>query len=79
LDREFKRGKPVERLHGKVIGAAVMDSKLFSEVLKREEGMAGIELFLVLPMTAFHLAIVPGCVGPDQLVVDSQFSSSTLK
>lgn len=33
--------------------------------------MRGIETFIILPMTAFHLAIMPRCIGTDQLMPDS--------
>lgn len=79
LDREFQRGKPVERPHRKVVGAAIMDSKLCCEIFQGEEGMAGVETFLVFPVAAFHFAIVAGCIGTDQLVPDSQLSGGTLK
>jgi len=79
LDSEVKRGAPMERPHREVVGAAVMGSKLFGEVLQGEEGMAGIKAFLVLPVAALHFAVVSGCIGTDQLVLDSQVSSSTLK
>lgn len=62
--------KPTEGPHREVVGAAVMGSTLFAEVIQREEGAAGIEAFLVFPAAALHLAVVSGRVGADELVVD---------
>lgn len=56
-----------------------MDSELFCEIIQREEGMTGIEAFLVFSVTALYLTVMPGRVGTDQLVTDSQFGSSGLK
>ena len=55
MDSEVKRRKPVKRPHREVVGAAVVDSELFCEIIQREEGMTGIEAFLVFSVTAFHL------------------------
>ena len=52
LDSEHNGRKPVERPHGKVVGTAVMDSKLRFEVCKRIETAAGIVTFLVFPVAA---------------------------
>lgn len=79
MDSELKRRKPVERPQGKVVGAAVVDSKLFCEIIQREEGMTGIEAFLVFSVTALYLTVVPERVGADQLVTDPQLGSSRLK
>ena len=79
MDSEVKGGKPTERPHGKVVGAAVMDSKLFCKVIQGKEGMAGVEAFLVFPVAALHLAVVPGRIGTDQLVADPQISGGPLK
>jgi len=79
LGSEIKGRKPAERPHREVIGAAVMESKLFCEALKREEGMAGVEAFLVLPVAAFHLTIVPGRARTDQLVADAEAGGSAIK
>ena len=63
LDKELERRKPAKGSHRKVVGAAVMDSKLLVKVIKREKAVTGIKALLVLPVAAFHLAIVAGCVG----------------
>ena len=79
LDKELERRKPAKRPHRKVVGAAVMDSKLLVKVIKREKAVTGIKALLVLPVAAFRLAIVAGCVGTDELVADTQLSGSGFK
>ena len=56
-----------------------MDSKLLVKVIKREKAVTGIKALLVLPVAAFHLAIVAGCVGTDELVADTQLSGGGFK
>ena len=70
LDGELKRRKPVQRSHREVVGAAVVDSELLCEIVQGKESMGRIEAFLVLTVAAFHLAVVAGCVGTDELVAD---------
>ena len=79
LDRELARRKPVERPHGEIVGAAVVDSKLLGEVVKGKESVGRIEAFLILPVAAFHLAVVAWCIGADQLVPDTQLGGSGFK
>lgn len=79
MDSEVKRRKPTKRPHREVVGAAVMDSKLCCKIFQGEEGVAGVETFLVFPVAVLHFAIVAGCIGTDQLVPDSQLSGGTLK
>ncbi len=45
-------GLPVERPHGEVVILPLSDSQLFLKILKGIEGVAGIEFFIVLSMTA---------------------------
>ncbi len=56
-----------------------MSSKLRCKVSQGEEGMAGVEAFLVLPVAALHFAVVAGRIGTDQLMADSQISGGPLK
>ena len=56
--------------HRKVVGAAVVDSKLLSKVVKRVKAAAGVETFLILPVAAFYLAVVSGRIGADELMSD---------
>ena len=48
-----------------------MNRKLSLKIFERIEGMAGIEAFLVLTVTALNLAVMPWCVRTDQLVADA--------
>ena len=41
--------------------------------------MGGVKAFLVLPVAALYLAVVPGRVGADELVPDAQRGSGGLK
>ena len=41
--------------------------------------MTGIEFFVILPVAAFHLAVVPGSEGADQLMADAQLIKCVLK
>ena len=50
LDSELCRRKPTKRSHRKVVGTTIVDRKLLSEVLKRIEGVTGIE-----PVSYTHL------------------------
>ena len=79
LDSELNGRKPVERPHGKVVGTAVMDSKLLFEVCKRIETAAGIETFLVFPVAALYLAIVSRGVRPDELMTDAKLLRGRLE
>lgn len=56
-----------------------MDGKLFGEVIRREEGMAGIEPLLILTVAALHLAVVAWGIGTDELVADTKLGGSFLK
>ena len=65
--------------HGEVDGAAVVDSKLFGEVIQRVKVVAGVKPFLVLPVAAFRLAVVAGCIRTDEFVPDAWFSGGSFK
>ena len=52
-----------------------MDSELLGKVIWRIKAVAGIEAFLVFPVTALHLAVVAGRIGADQLVADAKLLS----
>ena len=70
LDSALQRRQPVEGPHGKVVGSTVVNDKLCLKIIKRIKGMAGIEALLILTMTSFDLAVVPGSIRPDQFVPD---------
>ena len=79
MDSEFRGGKPAEGPHGEVVGAAVMDGKLFCKVVEGIEAAAGVKAFLVFPVAALDLPIVAGGMGLDELVPDPQFPGSFLE
>lgn len=79
LDSKLNGRKPVERPHGKVVGTAVMDSKLLFEVCKGIKTAAGIETLLVLTVAALYLAIVPRGVRPDELMTDAKLLRGCLE
>ena len=59
----------MERAHGKVIRAAIMNSQLFLKVRQREERADRIKAFLVFPVAALYLAIMSGRVWADELML----------
>ena len=69
----------MERSHGEVVGAAVMDSELLCKVVQRIECVAGIEALLVLTVAALHLTVVPRRIWTNELMPDAQLSSRPLK
>lgn len=79
LDEEVNGRREIESPHRKVVGAAVMQGKLLVKVKQGEKGVGIIEAFLVFPVAALHLAIMSGCVGADQFMLDAQLSSGFLK
>ncbi len=56
-----------------------MNSELFLKVIRREEKMNSIKVFLLFLETALHLAIMPGRVGANKLMLNTQLSGSFLK
>lgn len=62
-----------------VVIPIVVPLELLLEVLEAVKGVCGIEPFIVLPVTSFHLPVVPGCVWPDQLMLYPMCSQMFLK
>ena len=58
---------------------SVPTGELSLVILEGVKRMGGIEVFVVLAVTALHLAVVPGRVGPDELVTDTQLDQRRLK
>lgn len=73
------RRPPVEWPHGEIVILPLPDSQLPGEVIEGIEGVAGVELFVVLSVTAFHLAVMSRCKGTDLLVPDAELSQCFLK
>ena len=79
LDGEVVRRKPAEGPHGEVVGALVVNSKLFCKVIQGEKAVAGVKTLLVLPVAALHLAVMTRCVRTNELMSDTQLGSSGFK
>ena len=54
-------------------------SELHTKIGKREEAVRIVEPLLILAVAAFHLPVVAGRVGADQLVPDSKPRSGQFK
>ena len=67
LDNELTGRKPIQRPHGEVVSAAVVDSELFGKIVQGVKGAAGVEALLILPVAALHLAVMTRCVRMDEL------------
>lgn len=64
--QHLRRSLPSKRPHGEIVVIPVVIClQLSAEVLKGIKGMGGIEPFVVLPMAALHLPIVPWCKRTD--------------
>ena len=72
LDSKLKRRKPTKGSHREVVGAAIVDGELLCKVVRRVEAVAGVKTFLVFPVAAFHLAVMAGRVGANELMPDAQ-------
>ena len=79
MDRELSGRKPVQWPHGEVVGTAVMEGKLSGEVVELIKAVEGIKPFLILPVAALHLTVVPWRIGTDELVMDAQFGGGDFK
>jgi hypothetical protein len=62
----------VKGAHGEGIVLALPDGKLFLKVLERVEFVGGIEIFVVLAVTAFHLSVMSRSIGLNELVADAE-------
>ena len=69
----------MERTYREMVVDSVPAGKLNLEVLKRIKLMCGVEIFIVLAVTALHFAVVPGRVGPDEFMTDAQLFQCHLK
>ena len=73
------RRLPVEWSHGEAVILAFTDCQLLRKIIKGVERVAGVELFIVLPVAAFYFPVVPGCIWPDFLVPNVEFFQCCLK
>lgn len=66
------RRTPAKRSHWEaVVIPAVINLKLLRKVLKRIEGMSGIEALVILPVAPLYLAVMSWRIRPDQFVADA--------
>ena len=79
MDKGLRWRKPVEGTHRESMILTLPDSELFFKVSRGEERADRIKAFLALPVAALHLAIMPGHVRTNELVLDTKIKSSFLK
>ena len=70
---------PVQRAHGEVVIASVVNGKLLFEVLKGMETVGSIKVFVVFSVRTFHFAVVPRSIGTDELMSYPQLFEARLK
>ena len=73
------RRLPVEWSHREIVVLSLADGQLLYEAIERIKLMRCIKLFVILSMTAFHLAVMSGRERPNLLVLYSQLSQCLLK
>ena len=64
---------PVKRTHREIIIFSIPDSKLFLVVVEREKLVGGIEILIIFAVAALDLAVVPGRIGLDELMLNTEF------
>jgi len=65
LDKGLGRRKPVEGADRGSMILMLPDSELFFKISQGEESVNRIKAFLVFPVTALHLSIVPWSIRTD--------------
>ena len=73
------RREPVERAHGEVVVLSVPNGELLLEVLKGIKLMRSIEVFVIFPVAALDLAVMPGSVGFNEFVANTEFPQRSFK
>ena len=66
----------MKRPHREVVGAAVMDRKLFSKIVQGEKAVTGIKTLLIFSVAALYFSVMTWRVRTDQLVTNPQLVSS---
>ena len=77
--KDVFRGVPVERSHREGIVLPLPDSKQLFEVSERIEGVASVEFFVILRVTAFHLPVMAWGICANLLVPDTELREGFLK
>ena len=73
------RRSPSERSHRAGVAATLVGSELPTKVGERVEAVVGVEAFLVFTVTAFDLAVMTGCIGPNKLVENANLGGCMLE
>ena len=63
-----------KRAHGEVIILSVPNRKLHLEVLKREEFVGCIEVFVIFSVAPFDLTVMSGSIRLNEFMADAEFS-----
>ena len=66
----FTGRKPAKGTHGTVVGAILVHSSLCTKIGEGSEAVRIVKAPLVLAVTALYLAVMPRCIGSDELVPD---------
>ncbi len=66
------RRTPGERTDRESVVLTLPDGKLLLEILERKEFMRGVEILVVLAVTALYLAVMSWSIGTDEFVPDLQ-------
>ncbi len=65
--------------HGAGVAPTLVGRKLPTKVGEGEEAVRVVEVLLIFTMAAFHLSVVAGRIGTDELVPYAQLSGRCLK
>ena len=79
LTQQLQRAPVSKCTHGLPIAPIQMLPELLIQVIQTVKLFPVIEIPLVVPMTAFHLAIVPGCSGRDQNMLNTRLFKHNIK
>ena len=71
--------KPIKRSHREVVVSAVVDFELQLKVRERVESVCSIEVFIVLSVRPFDLAVMSRCMRFDELVPYATLFETRLK
>ena len=70
---------PKQRTHREIVVLPLTNSKLVFEILEGVEGVRGIELFIILAVTALHFSVVARCVWLNQFVPNAELFTGLFK
>ena len=73
------RRHPAENSHRDIIRSAHISVHLLLQIHERVEAEEVVKPLLIIPVTTFYLAVVPGSPGPDQLMLYPDFFTKDIK